>query len=244
MSLTGRKLMQRLSRFIPSHIICNSGATADDFQHLNDRVTVIPSGVDSDRFAPNGSPPIGHARVGMIARFAPIKGQHIFVQAVRELNGNHPTAEFVLAGAPLFGEDQYAERVRAAAVADSSHTVRFIGFVDDVPGLLRQLDVVVAPSTQPEGFGQSIVEAMMAGKPVIASASGGPVDVIEDGVTGRLVPPGDVAALTRAISEMLDDPDAASQMGRRGRERALRLYDIRETTRQIERVYERVLASR
>ena len=103
---------------------------------------------------------------------------------------------------------------------------------------------MVSPSTQPEGFGQSIVEAMMAGKPVIASASGGPVDVIEDGVTGRLVPPGDVLALSRAIAQMPDDPEAAAEMGRRGRERALRLYDIRHTTRQIEQVYEKVLAAK
>src|SRR5437899_6546040 len=106
---------------------------------------------------------------------------------------------------------------------------------------MATLDLLVSPSTQPEGFGQSIVEAMLAGKPVIASAAGGPTELIEDGVTGRLVPPSDVQALTRAISDLLDNPTESAAMGRRARERAVKLYDIRETTRLVEAVYERVL---
>ena len=128
----------------------------------------------------------------MIARFALLKGQHVFVEAAHNLSERYPAVDFVLAGTPLFGEESYAQEVRAAAQGRNGSSIRFLGFVDDVPGLFGQLDIVVSPSTQPEGFGQSIVEAMMAGKPVIASASGGPVDVIEDGVTGRLVPPGHV----------------------------------------------------
>jgi glycosyltransferase involved in cell wall biosynthesis len=116
--------------------------------------------------------------------------------------------------------------------------------VDDVPSLLRELDIVVNPSIVPEGFGQTIVEAMMAEKPVVASASGGPVDVIDDRVTGRLVPPGDVDALAGALDELLADRPAAVAMGQRAREQAIDRYDIRRTTRQIEEVYERVLSAR
>ena len=242
MSSTGRKLLRLLSRNLPSHIICNSAATAADFEAVRDRVTIVPCGVDSDRFAPNGARQHPSPRVGMIARFAPIKGQGVLVHAANELWASHPDAEFLLAGTSLFGEDQYEQRVRELALSGKNRSVRFLGFVEDVPRLLEQLDIVVSPSTQPEGFGQSIVEAMMAGKPVIASALGGPLEVIEEGVTGRLVPPGDALALSRAISEMLDDPERALAMGRRGRERALRLYDIRRTTRQIEQVYEKVLS--
>jgi glycosyltransferase involved in cell wall biosynthesis len=178
----------------------------------------------------------------MIARFAPLKGQHIFVEAAREVSKRYPRAEFVLAGAPLFGEERYQDQVRTAALSVENKSVQLLGFVDDVPGLLQELDVLVNPSTQPEGFGQVIVEAMMAGKPVIASASGGPVDVVEDGVTGRLIAPDDALALGRAIGEMLDEPEQSAMMGRRGRLRALQRFDIRETTRQVEQVYERVLS--
>jgi glycosyltransferase involved in cell wall biosynthesis len=178
----------------------------------------------------------------MIARFAPIKGQHLLVEAARQVAKRHPEAEFVMAGTPLFGEEVYAQEVQEHAQRTLRRKVQFLGFVDDVPSLLRELDVIVNPSTVPEGFGQAIVEAMMAGKPVIASALGGPVDVIEDGVTGRLVPAGDSDALANAINQLLSDPAAAAEMGRRGRERAVERYDIRETTRAIERVYERVLS--
>jgi glycosyltransferase involved in cell wall biosynthesis len=244
MSSTGRRLMLKLSRWLPAHIICNSRVTAEDFSAVMDRVSVIPVGTDSGRFFANGIPRNGHPLVGMVARFAPIKGQHIFIQAAQGLATTHPQAEFVLAGSALFGEEHYERQVREMAGSGTSLAVRFLDFVDDVPQLMRKLDVVVSPSTQAEGFGQVIVEAMLAGKPVIASAAGGPIELIEDGVTGRLVPPGDVLALTRAISELLDDPGEAAAIGRRARERALQRYDIRNTTRQIEAVYEKVLSKK
>jgi glycosyltransferase involved in cell wall biosynthesis len=242
MSRTGLRMLQRMARSLPSHIICNSRTTAADFDVPSDRLTVVPCGVDSTRFVPNGMVLHERPRIGMIARFAPIKGQHLLVEAARQVAKRHPEAEFVMAGTPLFGEEVYAQEVQEHAQRTLRRKVQFLGFVDDVPSLLRELDVIVNPSTVPEGFGQAIVEAMMAGKPVIASALGGPVDVIEDGVTGRLVPAGDSDALANAINQLLSDPAAAAEMGRRGRERAVERYDIRETTRAIERVYERVLS--
>lgn len=244
MSSDGRKLMLRLSRWLPAHIICNSHTTAADFELVSDRVSVIPVGVDTSRFSADRTERNGHAVVGMVARFGPIKGQHVFVQAAQGLATAYPSAEFVVAGTSLFGEESYELEVQEAARSRGGQSVRFLGFVDDVPALMTTLDVVVSPSTKPEGFGQSIVEAMLAGKAVIASAAGGPTELIEDGVTGRLVPPGDVLALTRAISELLDDPAEAAAMGRRARERATKLYDIRETARLVEAVYERVLSRR
>jgi glycosyltransferase involved in cell wall biosynthesis len=239
------RLTRGLARRWPAHIICNSATTAADFDVPGDRISVIPCGIDAGRFAPNGrtagSQP---TRIGMIARFAPLKGQHVFVEAAGRLAQRYPDAEFVVAGAPLFGEGDYQSQVQAAARRlSNASAIQFIGFVEDVPALLHSLDVVVNPSTQPEGLGQVIIEAMMSGKPVIASASGGPVDLIEDGRTGRLVPPGDCAALAGALDAMLRDPQEAAAMGRRGRARAVERYDIRTTARAVERVYEKVLAT-
>lgn len=244
MSPTGLRLMRRTARLLPAHIICNSRTTAADFDVPPDRLTVIPCGVDSERFVPNGLASHPNPRIGMIARFAPLKGQHLLVEAARQVARDYPQAEFVLAGKPLFGEEIYAQEVQETARRALRRQVRFPGFVDDVPALLRDLDIVVNPSTVPEGFGQAIVEAMMAGKPVIASALGGPVDVIEDGVTGRLIPADDAGALAAAIGDLLADPAAAAEMGRKGRIRAMERYELRETTRSIEQVYEKVLARR
>jgi mannosyltransferase len=82
---------------------------------------------------------------------------------------------------------------------------------------------------------------MMAGKPVIASAAGGTVDLVEDGVTGRLVPAGDAQAVASAIDAFLRDPAAARAMGERARERALERYEIHETAAATARVYQEVL---
>jgi glycosyltransferase involved in cell wall biosynthesis len=245
MASGGLRLLQGLARRWPNQIICNSRSTAADFDVPPHRISVIPCGVDSRRFAPNGRLLGNRPRIGMIARFAPIKGQHVFVEAAGRLADRYPGAEFLLAGVPLFGETSYLSQVQTEACAKTnSSAIRFLGFADDVPGLLHSLDVVVNPSTQPEGLGQVIIEAMMAGKPVIASASGGPVDVIEDGTTGTLVPPGDVDALTAALDEMLRDPVRATAMGHRGRERAIERYDIQITARAVEAIYEKVLAAR
>src|SRR5439155_11525126 len=153
MSSTGRKLILRLSRWIPADIICNSRATAADFDGLSERVSVIPIGIDGSRFSADQAERNGHVVVGMVARFAPIKGQHIFVQAARGLARAYPSAEFVVAGAPLFGEERYELEVQEAARSGGNQSVRFLGFVDDVPALMTKLDLVVSPSTQPEGFG-------------------------------------------------------------------------------------------
>ena len=206
----------------------------------NTKVRIIACGSAVSLDSGNGRRP-GASRVGMIARFSPLKGQHVFVEAAKQLSVERPETEFVFAGTPLFGENAYADEVRQESrTALNPDRFRFLGFVDDVPSLLRDLDIVVQPSVHPEGFGQSVLEAMMAGKPVVASATGGLRELVEDGVSGRLVPPNDSGALYRAIGELLADPVAAAQMGKRGQALACERYDIRSTVRDVERVYAEV----
>jgi glycosyltransferase involved in cell wall biosynthesis len=240
----GIRLIRGLARRLPSHIICNSNATAASLGAPGNRVTVIPTGVDSARFSPNGRVRDGRMRIGMVGRFAPWKGQHVFVAAAAHLSKRYPEAEFVLAGTPLFGEEAYSQAVhRQASQADNHDRIRFLDFVDDVPALLHDLDIVVHASIEPEPFGQVIVEAMMAQKPVVVAAAGGPLDLVEEGVTGRLVRPGDPAALAGVLETVIRDPEGAAEMGRRARARAVDRFDIRKTAAAVEQVYERVLAS-
>src|SRR5207253_4300256 len=102
MAPAGLRLIQRLARHVPDHIICNSRTTAADFDVPSERLSVVPCGVDSTRFVPNGRILSGVPRIGMIARFAPLKGQHIFIAAAARLAKRYPGAEFVLAGTALF----------------------------------------------------------------------------------------------------------------------------------------------
>jgi len=261
MSAAGVALMRVLAR-LPQHVICNSQTTAAALRMPAERTTVIPCGLPTEEALPplvgEGQaiyppPPAGEGRVGarrptrvgMVSRFHFIKGQHVFLDAIGKVAETHPSAEFVIAGAALFGEQGYEAEIKAHAMASpAAARIQLPGFIDNVPQLLRDLDIVVAPSVAPEGFGQVVAEAMMAARPVVASSAGGPSEILEDGVTGRLVKPGDAGALAQAIGDLLDDPGEARAMGRRGRDIALERYDIRKTARAIEGVYGRVLARR
>ena len=93
-----------------------------------------------------------------------------------------------------------------------SHSVRFLGVRSDVPALLAMADVYVHPSLQ-EGYSNALLEAMAAGKAVVATAVGGNVEAVSDGVTGLLVPPADSVALERAIARLLADSDSGPSDG-------------------------------
>jgi glycosyltransferase involved in cell wall biosynthesis len=238
------RILRFLAGYVPRQVIFNSHAAAACFDLPKDKVSVVPPGVDGELFHPVDGAPRKVTRVGMIARLAPLKGQHVFVAAAQRLAMTHPEMEFLIAGTPLFGEEDYAGQIRSlAAAGPHADRIRFLGFVEDVPALMRDLDVVVHASTLPDAFGQVIAEAMLSGRPVVATAIGGAAEMIEDGVTGRLVPPGDAAALATAIAEVVDGRTAAAAMARRARALALGRFDIRCTTQAIEAVYEKALAA-
>lgn len=156
--------------------------------------------------------------IGMFSRLAPWKGQRVLLEALTAMPGVH--ALFV--GDALFQDERrYAGELRQwasdAGVADRAH---FLGFRRDVPDLLSSVDVVVHASTAPEPFGRVIVEGMLAGRPVVATAAGGAAEILDHGETGYLVPPGDVAALVGALAGLLAHPDRAREMADAGRRAA------------------------
>jgi glycosyltransferase involved in cell wall biosynthesis len=241
-SMGGVAVLRILARRVPNHIIFNSKTTAACFDLPLGRTTTIPIGVDSQRFSPNGKTKRGATRVGMLARFTPLKGQHIFLEAVESIASRHPEAQFILAGTALFGEDEYERKLRARALASAQRDrICFLGFVDNTPEFIRSLDIVVHASILPEGFGQTIVEAMLAEKPVVATAAGGPSDIVENGVTGLLVEPGNPVRLADAIEYLMTHPDHATAMGGQARKSALERYDSARFARSVEAVYSSVL---
>jgi len=109
-------------------------------------------------------------------------------------------------GGALFGEDAAEARLRQQVTqAGMDDRVRFLGFRSDVPALMGGVDIVVHSSIQPEPFGRVIVEAMLAGTPVIATKAGGALEIVTEGDTGLLVPPGDAAALSQALGRLTAD---------------------------------------
>jgi glycosyltransferase involved in cell wall biosynthesis len=188
---------------------------------------------------PTSPPPRnGDTRIGLVGRISPFKGQHVFLEAASTVRDQFPHARFQIIGGALFAEDDYEARVRDMAASPRlKDAVEFTGFRPDVHRLISDLDILVHASTTGEPFGQVVVEGMAAGKPVIATRGGGVPEIVIDGVTGLLVPMSDAPAMAQAVCHLLQNPQAAADMGRRGQERALTCFTAQATAANVARVY-------
>jgi glycosyltransferase involved in cell wall biosynthesis len=177
-------------------------------------------------------------RIGLPGRISPWKGQDVFIRAAAMLRAEFPDARFELIGAPLFAEKEYEkslhELCRELAVES---VVVFHGFVSGIGSILEKMDLVVHASISGEPFGQVIIEGMAAGKAVVATNGGGVPEIVQDGVTGLLVPMGDAEAMAQAIRILLRDPERRLRMGARGRDRVMQNFTIDITARKVEAVY-------
>ena len=180
------------------------------------------------------------ASVVTLARIGAAKGSFVLLRAFAALAEDHPGTRLVLAGD---GPQEEAWRVaREAGVADRVDMPGWIGAAER-DALLAGAGVFVLPS-RVEGLPVSMLEAMAHGLPVVVTPVGGIPDAIEDGVTGRLVPPDDVEALTAALGGLLDDPQGAAAMGAAGREAIHDTYDIEAVGARVGDLVESCIARR
>lgn len=218
-----------------------------------DRTIIIHNGVDLAEFTPEGdttqlrsalgtSP--GVPLVGIVGRVWPWKGQADFLRAAALVARAHPDACFLVVGDAVFATDHdYLGELRAlAAGLGIDERVHFTGYRTDVPRIMAALDLVVHCS-RAEPFGRVLIEAMAAGRPVVAYADGGVPEIVVDGTTGLLAPPGDVAALAQAIDRLLHDRQLRERMGRAGRARVVSRFDARAVARAVEAVYAEILGT-
>jgi glycosyltransferase involved in cell wall biosynthesis len=177
---------------------------------------VIPSPIPAHT-AVRPARPEGSFRVAMIGRLAPWKGQEVFVKAfVEAFPGGDETA--VLIGSAMFGEEPYEAHLRQLIDRlGASGRVELLGFRRDIDDELTRSDALVHASLLPEPFGQVVLEGMAAGVPVVASAAGGPAEVIADGRDGLLTPPGDVHALAVALRALRSDAGLRQRLTSGGR---------------------------
>jgi glycosyltransferase involved in cell wall biosynthesis len=188
----------------------------------------------------NGVPDLGAARerfvrpetvIGTLARFDRIKGLDLLLEAAAEL----PATKLVLVGEGPERDELVAQSERLGLAG----RVQFVPWSDSARELLREMDVFVLPSRN-EGFPLSIVEAMLAGLPVVASDVGSVPEAVVDGVTGCIVPPGDVASLRQALARLVDDRELRLRMGRAARGRALERFTSDAMARAFEQLYEQL----
>jgi glycosyltransferase involved in cell wall biosynthesis len=178
--------------------------------------------------------------VGVVGRLAPEKGHRYLVEASPEIIAAVPNVRFVFIGQ---GRTRDELEAQIAALGEPlASRFQLLGFREDVPRLLRGLDLFVLPPTEGESLGTSILEAFAADLPVVATDVGGVSESVIDGVTGRLVPPGLPAPLGAAIIQLLTDRTLASGLARRGKERVHEVFTPEAIARQTEAVYQKVLA--
>lgn len=208
-----------------------------------EKVLFVPNGIPTPP-PPSGADvraelgiPAGAPVIGSVSVLRPQKALDVLVRAAAPLLRDYPDLRVLIAGeGPLKAE----LTALAESFADVSDRVLMLGYRSDVPDVLAALDVAVSSSLF-EGSPLAVMEFMEAARPIVATTVGGVPDLIDDGVHGLLVPPGDADALGAAIRRMLDDREAARAMGERARERRRREFDIELTVRRFESLYLRLL---
>jgi glycosyltransferase involved in cell wall biosynthesis len=238
----GREQMEGVIAASAAHTIATSADQAAELLRMGVRrrqVTVVPCGVDVGLFRPGPAADSPGQRIVAAGHLSQREGFDVLIGALRRI----PSAALVVAG----GDDQIeADRLRT--VADQlgvGHRVQLLGPVarTDMPALLRSATVVAStPSYEP--FGLVPLEAMACGVPVLASAVGGHLDTVIDGVTGRLVPPERPDLTGSALKEVLADPVQLDAFGVAGADRARSRYSWERVAADIVRVYDHVLGVR
>ncbi len=217
------------------------------------KIRVVPNGIDVRRFEearrvfeegrrePDSKP---HAtlRVGIVGELSEVKGQDIFIRAARLVaDGFEGAVEFVIVGDDASPAGENRKRLESLVRhLNLTGRVRFTGRLEDVAGVLASLDVFVSASRS-EAFGIALVEAMASGVAVVATATEGAREIVEDGRTGVLVPVNDVDSLAAAVSELLDDEAHRRALGSCAREDAGERFSLERMIADTERVYAEAL---
>jgi len=234
-----RWLMDRMDAIIATSDISAS--------FLKREATVIPHGVDTDRYAPPADRMAAFAQTGLPGRYAigcfgrlrAQKGSDLFVQAMCRLLPRYPDFAAVLVGAVTAEHASFANdlknRIEAAGL-QSRIVITGELPIEDVQRWYQRL-TIYAFTSRNEGFGLTLIEAMSVGAALVASRAGAAELVVEDGVTGVLTPSGDVDALVAALEPLMRDPASAAQMGERGRARVLEKFSLDVEAAAIAELY-------
>jgi glycosyltransferase involved in cell wall biosynthesis len=210
-----------------------------------ERIVAVPPGIDTGRFHPGVSGERVRAElgltgpvVGLVANIRGSKGHDVFLDSARAVLRRHPSARFLIVGDGV----GYGDVERRVAALELGHAVVMTGFRRDIPEVMAALDVLTLPSLRSEASSQVIPQALAVGTPVVASTVGGSPELVENGVTGYLVPPGDAAALAAAVVATLDDTAGARAMARRGQARVTARFSMDAVMAHTIAVYEEILA--
>ena len=241
-------LLDRLAFRLSRQIVVNSetgrGFTSSVYGVSPDRILVVRNWLDTSRFESPADPaaarsslglPAGVPVAGFVGRLSTEKGISLFLDVAHDVAARLPESRFLVAGdGPLL-----EAMVKKSQNLEIPDRVLFAGFREDIPDVLAAVDLMVLTSTC-EGLPNAVLEAMAAGRPVIATRVGGCAELIEHGATGYLTEPGDREELTRRVTEVLSSPDRGRGLGEAGRRRALSEFSANDLLRAMELIYCRI----
>ncbi|TMK42089.1 MAG: glycosyltransferase [Actinobacteria bacterium] len=251
-----RRLWPIYRRLLSSadELVCVSRATAAQFAGASARVRVTYDGMalapapDARRAAREsarrhlGLP--GSAFVcAVLGRLSAWKGQDVLLRALAAPELQAAGAVGLIAGDPWPSQEHHRARLRElASDLGVAQRVRWLGFCPEPELLYAAADVVAVPSTEPDPLPNAALEAAAAGCCVVASGHGGLPEIVRDGHSGRLIPPGDARALARVLAELAADPAQAARLGAAAAEDARARFDPRALLRSLQEVYDRAVS--
>lgn len=219
--------LKRLANRVPTQAVITlskSGQVAQSQLTPQYPVKLVYPGADLDRFKPEKLESIQETRqklglptnipiIGIIGRLQRWKGMHVLVEAMPKILEKHPSIKCLIVGGEHHFEPEYQDyvkqRINALHVNDN---IDMVGLQRNIPEWMQAMDIVIHASDH-EPFGIVVIEAMSMGKPIVASASGGPTEIITPGVDGLLAPYGDASKLASSVIQYLDDRDYATKLG-------------------------------
>jgi glycosyltransferase involved in cell wall biosynthesis len=217
------------------------------------RLRTIYNGIDLERFTPDDRRAevvrrelgltIDQPAIGLFGQMLPHKGHLTLVEATALLSGEFSGLRCFFVGA--LENPPYQEQLRNALAARGlTEAVSFTGWRGDIPDVIRAMDIVVVATTTPEPAALTLMEAMAAGRPVVATATGGTPEIVADGQTGLLFAPGDAPVLAGHLSRLLHNPAERERLGQSGRRRAEERFSLGRHLKAIEQLYHDALADR
>jgi glycosyltransferase involved in cell wall biosynthesis len=242
------RIVDRILEWFAKKIITNSNAAAKRFSWAKNqsKVVAIYNGLDLKTF--DEKKDVAKIKkeltinnedivIGTVAKLQPKKGIHILLDAAVPVLKKFPSTKFLIVGDDADPVGAYLKGLKSLAQQlNITEHIIFSGYRDDIPQIIEVIDIFTFPSFS-ESFGRSLLEAMAASKPIIASNVGGIPEIVVDGETGLLVPPSNSTELTAAISYLLEDDNLRKKMGRKGRKRVEELFTIEKNVKAIETLY-------
>lgn len=253
------EVIHPLTRFYAKMIdlhVAISSAIHQNLQQIgvpDDRIALVHDAIDLEEFNTDidnaylfdeFSVSSGQPHFGIFGRVIEWKGIREFIHAASYVIQEIPDAMAFIVGSCSDGEHEFMdEMIRLSEEMGIRHRLVFTGYRQDVPALMKFMDVIVHASNRPEPFGMVLIEGMAIGKPIVATRGGGPLDIVVDGETGFLVQSYNYKAMAEKIKTLLNDPELAGEMGGRGKARVLQNFTKERYAAEIQWIYENAIHS-